>query len=724
MKNAPLARPKFLMVKNQSASVYPSNKGFEIIKPTLLKFIASIIFLIVFIFNFIINCEAQNPLSSPPPIDWAATPGAIPNLANFRGMYVSKADILIDEIKNNTISNNTYDDNANGATPKTREMFHYAVDNYFTYIAIYSLAKANPNNPTDHDPLIGNSAYAPAIRSFLAAAHSKGIKVGFVVVSSQAIDGNNVPNGSSAGYMNYVTSDFYYDFSADFLPNNCTYYATKLANGNEVSYAAKGDFPDSIKINPDSMDYFNVNRSEMIKQALRLLKYSYDTKIWHSSIPVIEGDDDDPIPIDEIGDRYSNTNIVNTASKVPPLANYLFDYISLEYEFWDNNEYNKFDVAHGCTQNCGVNGIISPNRLAWNTFTDVSDAIFFVYKKMCSNINTELEFRLVPPNITANGNIPNYDLSEGIFDPNWGEIPPSEAQVAFITKYYNRLLLTDYKNGTVGSVSNIISRTADAQTLFAQNQGTVGSNRNLIVPLFSAEDALEKRNDFGDQSAYIETSVTTNCPAPPCTTLTAQPFFGKLLKMASPAAGLPWQHLLYSDPNAGWSGWGDNPYPGNTLAYFEHEFMMQTHEAAYYNNGGNGCNCDPYSNQPSPCNFSNSYNAIAGYMWFKYEFLNNTLRSPISYHRLLKSKADSPSSLYGIVNYNNSTSELLINLPNKNALEKAEFELYSINGKLIFKKELSVGYNKFLLNELSHGIYIYSIISNTNLQTGKLSIIR
>jgi hypothetical protein len=124
--------------------------------------------LFLFFISFSKNIFCQNPLSSPPPIDWAAMPGASPQVANFRGMYVSKADILINEIKAN---GNIYDD-IGTTTPKTKELFRYAVDNYFSYIAIYSLAKKNNIDPNDPDPLIGNSSYAPAIRTFLAAAHS------------------------------------------------------------------------------------------------------------------------------------------------------------------------------------------------------------------------------------------------------------------------------------------------------------------------------------------------------------------------------------------------------------------------------------------------------------------------------------------------------------------------------------------------------------------------
>lgn len=137
--------------------------------------------LITFLFFISIykNSNCQNPLSSAPPTDWAETPGVSPQVSNFRGMYVSKADVLINEIKDNF---NLYD-NVGSATPKTKELFRYANDNYFTYVAIYSLAKKN-NDPNDPDPLIGNSIYAPAIRAFLSAAHSKGIKVGFVLVSA------------------------------------------------------------------------------------------------------------------------------------------------------------------------------------------------------------------------------------------------------------------------------------------------------------------------------------------------------------------------------------------------------------------------------------------------------------------------------------------------------------------------------------------------------------
>jgi hypothetical protein len=661
---------------------------------------------------------SQNPLSSPPPTNIAASTGISPPINNFRGMYVSKADILIKEIKNN---GNVYD-NIGNSTPKTKEMFRYAVDNYFSYIAIYSLAKANPSSSSDDSPLIGNSSYAPAIRNFLFAAHQKGIKVGFVVVSAQAIEGNNVPNGSTGGIMNFRTSDFYYDFSADLLPGNCAYNATKIATNNgSPSFEAKGDLPQNLVINPDSLDYFNVNRSEMVKQALRVLQYSYETKAFLASMPVDEGDEE---PIDEGEGRQAYKYGISkpVVNRVPPLKDYLFDYISLEYEYWNHNEYDRFAYVTNCT-NCEQPNVISRRRVAWNTFVDVSDAIFYVYKKMCSQINTELEFVLIPPTLT-DPNIPTYNPAEGLFDPNWGEIPPSEAQVAFITKYYNRVLLTSYKNGTASSVNNSISRTADAQTLFSQNQGTVGSNRNLIVPLFSAEDALEKRHDFGDQSSYIETNVTSNCSAPPCTTYTSQGFYGKLLKKTPPDPLLNYSHPLLTNPMHGLGGWGDNPYLGNSLAYFEHEFLAQTLEGTSTNNGGNGCNCDPYDLMLSPCFFNNAYNEIAGYMWFKYEFLNNPFRTPTEYHRLSNTNVEITLKKSAIVSYNNSVHELSITFEETEVYHPSQLKLYDVSGKLIITKELVEAENKISLVGLAAGLYVYSINSNTNQKTGKISIVK
>ncbi|HRH63182.1 MAG TPA: T9SS type A sorting domain-containing protein [Bacteroidia bacterium] len=621
-------------------------------------------------------------------------------------MYVSKANILIEEIKGNS---NVYDDNASGLTPKTREMFRYALDNYFSYIAIYSLAKANPNNPSDPSPLIGNSAYAPAIRAFLQAAHLKGIRVGFVITSSQAIDGSNVPIGSNTGYMNYVTSEFYYDFSSDLLQGNCNYAAGKsISNGNGGLFAAKGEYPDSLKINPLNLDFFNVNRSEMIKQALRLLKYSYDTKAWLASFPVDAGGEDEE-PIDPGDGKIANTH-ANNINKVPPLATYLFDFISLEYEYWNGAEYNNFGPPVCTTGNCETVGTISRERIAWNTFVDVSEAIFFVYKKMCSYLNTELEFQLKPATIN-DFTIPNYNSAEGFFDPNWGQIPPSEVQIAFITKYFNRVLLSDYKNGTVSSVNDIISRTVDAQTIFEQNQGTVGNNKNIIIPLFSAEDALEERHDFGNQSAYLQ-----GPPCSPCTVaVTAQPFFGKLLKQSPPQVGLPWQHPLLGATVT-------NPYLGNTLAYFEQEFIFQSMEAQ---STGRVADCAPYSNaSPTPCNFSITNNAIGGFMWFKYEFLNNPFRINNEYHRkFISSNEESKLDLLQI-NYNKSTFSLEINLANDNEINQNSIQLFDISGKAVLNGVLQSGKNSILLDNLNNGVYIYSITTSNKVKNGKICLIR
>lgn len=524
------------------------------------------------------------------------------------------------------------------------------------------------------------------------------------------MDGNNTPLGSQTGYMNFVTSDFYYDFSTDLFPN-CTFNASKLV-GNGLSTSSIpliGEAPDTLKVNPDSNDYFSINRSEMIKQALRLLKYSYETKSWWTAMDSF-GDPGDVDPIDEGEGRYKNPTKNSAADRMPPLSNYLFDYISLEYEFWDDNEINKFTL---------IPNIISKERLAWNTFVDVSDAIFFVYKKMCSYINTELEFRLVAQEL--DGAIPNYDPAEGFFDPNWGNIPPTEVQVAFVTKYYNRVLLSCYKNGTPTSVNNnstndggIISKTDVAQTIFAQNQGTVGSNRNLIVPLFSAEGFGFPRHEFGD--------VVSSPP-------TSQLFFGELLKLTPPNATLSLlntSHPLYSDPNAAWGGWGDNIYPPNSLAYFEHEFMMQTHEAVLT---ARMCqNCESYFDPGNPlgisCPFANTNNKIAGYMWFKYEFLNNPFRTPNEFNRLASNTIDSSISQSIIVNYNQADSELKIDIDEAITSQQTIISIFDINGKNVFKQCIPNKSNAIYLRNLLTGIYAYTIFNGNIAKTGKINILK
>jgi hypothetical protein len=511
--------------------------------------------------------------------------------------------------------------------------------------------------------------------------------------------------------MNFVTSDFYYDFSTDLFPN-CTYNASKLGgNGFTASSTLSiGEAPDSLHVNPDSNDYFSINRSEMIKQALRLLQYSYETKTWWTAMDSF-GDPGDIDPINEAEGRYMSSTINSTANRMPPLSNYLFDYISLEYEFWDDNEYNKFTA---------IPLTITKERLAWNTFTDVSDAIFFVYKKMCSYINTELEFQLVPQKL--DGTIPNYDPLEGFFDPNWGNIPPTEVQIAFLTKYYNRVLLSCYKNGTPTSINNnvlnnggIISKTDVAQTIFAQNQGSVGSNRNLIVPLFSAEGFGFPRHEFG--------VLGTGDP-------TIQPFLGDLLKLIPPHATLSLlntSHPLYSDPSAGWGGWGDNIYTPNSLAYFEHEFMMQTHEAVLT---GRICqNCESYSdlfNFPTgiPCPFSNINNKIAGYMWFKYEFLNHPYRAPNEFHRLAGNTKDSSIVQFINVGYNQTDSKLKIEIDEGMTSQQMILSIFDINGKNVFEQSIPNKSNSIYLGNLLTGIYAYTIFNESKAKTGKIIILK
>jgi hypothetical protein len=76
------------------------------------------------------------------------------------------------------------------------------------------------------------------------------------------------------------------------------------------------------------------------------------------------------------------------------------------------------------------------------------------------------------------------------------------------------------------------------------------------------------------------------------------------------------------------------------------------------------------------------------------------------------------------VSYNKTVYELSITFEETEVYHPSQLKLYDVSGKLIITKELVEAENKISLVGLAAGLYVYSINSNTNQKTGKISIVK
>ena len=71
--------------------------------------------------------------------------------------------------------------------------------------------------------------------------------------------------------------------------------------------------------------------------------------------------------------------------------------------------------------------------------------------------------------------------------------------------------------------------------------------------------------------------------------------------------------------------------------------------------------------------------------------------------------------------YPNPTKEI-ITIKFANYIENSKFELFDLQGKIVYNEKINESNNSIHLNQLSNGIYFYIISTDgKSLQTGKLS---
>lgn len=587
----------------------------------------------------------------------AFSQGTPPAAGKQRGMYVGCGDVLIQEIRDN---GNVYD--TSGSTPITHEFFNYCEGNYFNYIAVYSLAKKMNGGSS----LIGDSTYWDALREFLKTAHSKNIQVGMVVTNKEFLNSSTL-----APTTTFFTSPFYYNLQQPLY--NCGYDTI-----DPLDFAIIGNDAMNDIINPVEAEIFNndpaevadllptvypqLEKAELCKSVLQLLKYSFQTKYWH----------------------YQNNDCAEcnetqfSELQAPPLANYLFDFISIEYEYWDNNTWDKFNT----------DSLKTKQKRCWDNFVVLTKSAFYAQKMMCGQLQTELELKLTGP-------FHDSTLTDPIhpWDTAAGNVPIPPMQAAFMGKYYNRILLSDYKKNY--SYPNMISLVGAGMKWLSDNPSSL-TPKTEIMPVFSAARLNEEKHCFGN---YL--LDTSNVP------LTwSFDFFGYWLKNAS-----------YTNTP------GSNFYYNNELRFFELEFLLQCDSATYTWFLCDHCENDNGAN--AQCTFDMSNDTIIGFMWYNYSTLNNTTSGSFThqYHRMAnKVERMTANENKLLVNYSSELNTLAIFKPGKNVT--CSLSIYDVNGKLIYTHEQHDEMEFISLQFLVPGIYFTQVVGNAAYITKKITVIR
>ncbi len=584
--------------------------------------------------------------------------GTPPAASKQRGMYVSCGDVLIEEILSN---GNTYD--SLGHTPATQELFEYAHENYFNYIAVYSLAKKMNGGAT----LIGDSTYWDALREFLKTAHSKGIQVGMVVTNKDFLDPT-----TQAPTTTFFTSPFYYNLQQPLY--TCGYDTI-----DPLDFSVIGTDGINALINPAAASIFEyepaeteallptvypeLEQAEMCKSIMQLLKYSFQTKQWH----------------------YQNHNCANCNEEefaelqAPPLAEHLFDFISIEYEYWDDDVYEKF-IGVGASYK-------TEHKKAWDNFVVLTKSAFYAQKMMCGTLKTELELKLIGLPFDNSFTTPIHP-----WDTAAGNIPIPSVQAAFMGKYYNRILLSDYKKNY--AFPNMISLVGAGMKWLSDNPSSL-TPKTEIMPIFSASLQGEEKHCFG---SYLLDSLNNPVEWP-------DDFFGFWLQNAT-ATNTP----------------GINMYNDNELRFFEAEFLIQCDSAKRSGFQCNHCQEDDGANVQ--CTFSITNDTIIGYMWYNYSTLNNTTTGSFAhqYHRKASSTtAQTTPTKNPIIAFSNEEKKIGIYKGRRENFYQVK--IYSNNGSLLISKDLKNEIEFLSVSNLPAGIYFVQLLSTGFSETKKITVI-
>lgn len=597
-------------------------------------------------------------------------------------MYVSDGEVLIKEIEATRVTATftlPYIDMTAGTsclTPHTRDLFNYATANNFNYLILYGLAKKLSDSYGTNYTIAGNPAFNDALKAFLAYAQSNLIKVGAVVTNEDFLLNMNA-NGSivnSTGVYYFSSSPFYYNFADNFTCDNARMASSNVHTGNIVAHRDSGgfgdsggddeidttqyieDFYDDALVNPSDTSFRAVQLSEMLKQVYRIAKFSYQMSDWYNTI-----------------DKTSST---------PPLSNYLFDYISIEFEYWNwstaaGSEYLIYYAAAG-----NNNGIAQRNF--WNNYSQVVYAVSGVCRHMCWYTRGETELVLRVPSLTSTTD-PTLPLS-------------IEDQAAFISSYLSRALLTSYTqyyqcvNGAGNAAAtSVLDKTADAITTFAEvfppefmfsgynPSNSYGfTNYFEVWPVFSAQTGGEQKHDFGVNNGSYWPAAN---------------YYGPTL-----ASGIKMCEIEENYQNAFFG------YDGGITS------SSTSFAAIPLYNSNNSNHSKPYHYQHLNADNTYSYTLTGGFVWYNYMQLSNPNRTPANYSRL--SSLYSESTEHSSCNINFIATEKLLKIE-QTGTSYNSVELYDANGKLLIKQAISEN-SIIALNKLNAGFYLSKLSSPNN----------
>ncbi len=586
-----------------------------------------------------------------------------------RGMYVSDGEVLIKEIEMTRVTATStlpYIDLTSGSsclTPKTRDLFIYASANNFNYLAVYGLGKKLTDSFGANYTIVGNTLFNDALRAFLEYAHLHFIKIGAVVTNENFLTNLDLygsPINSNGNYY-FSSSPFYYNFAGDFACASRTTHSSSTniyAQRDTIEDEIPGEddpidtleieeaFYDSILVNPSDTSFRAIQLSEMLKQLYRIAKFSY-----------------------EMRDRY---NTIDHTSTTPPLSANLFDYISIEFEYWDWN-----GGTYGKYLSDAFTDPDLAKRLYWNDYAQIVYATSGICRHLCWNTRSETELKLIQPQ-----NLVQYDLN----------FPLSIAeQASFISSYLNRALLTSYTqyyqyiDGSSNATSpSVLDKTAAAIGTFADvyppqfmfsgyypAYSTTLSNFFEVWPIFSAQTSGEEKHDFGIPNATYWPNSN---------------YYGPAL-----AGGTKMCEIEENYQNAFYG------YDGVGLTTGTYNFPAipnYTVVPGYHYKHTNSNNTD-------------SYALVGGFMWYNYMQLSNPNRTPINYNRLKEKNNKFENQAYCKMIFVESEKLLKIE---QSGTDYTALEIYDSHGKILLNASV-IGYNSIYLETLKSGFYISKLIS-------------
>ncbi len=568
-----------------------------------------------------------------------------PPTGKIRGMYVSCGEQLIIEIKNNTNSFDSINDSTHASvTPNTWGLLNYCQNHYITYISVYGLGQKY--NSSTNDPIVGNMLYFDATKKFLEVMHSHNIQVGIVISNKGFLDESSIDS-------NFITSPFYWE--SPILPWDTTCSNQRLSSGSLISNFG---IPENNQLNPTCYGkpedcYPTFEKSEMLKQIMRVLQYS----IW----------------VRDSTDHQSYKNSVTNNTIPPDSSIYLFDYMSLEYEYWDSTTFSKTAPSAG----------MSYRKAAWNNLYQYSGLMLYVYGQMCNFMNMELELRIVPP--ITNVFSANYPTGPG--DTAAFEMPVVSMQVEYLARAFNRILVSNYKDRVNGT--NIISKTGATHTKFSAHLNDLNPDeRHKIMPVFSAATKDDYKHCFGD---------TLRSPSSPYAPLQwSEDYFGPI--------------LTGSDTSR------------NFMNFFE-QLYLDVLDSAIASTAPTylAPNCNEYKNAPglTTCLIDTTNEDIVGFMWYNYSMLSDSSRTPVNFNRQ-KGKVLAENQNFIQFNSSNYTIQTIVS---EEIIGKSEVQILNMQGALIISYTINSSTQSFTLTSLPSGIYLCRINQGKS-EPLKISIIK